>query len=420
MRILVIGSGGREHALVWKIAQSPRVSKIFCANGNGGIGEIAECVAIKPDEILKLADFVQKEKIDLTVVGSETPLTMGIADEFKRRGMKLFGPSAKAAQLEGSKIFAKNLMKKYGIPTAAYELFSNADAAKKYITAQGKPCVVKADGLSAGKGAIVCPTVQEALTAVDSIMSAEFGVAGKSIVIEEMMTGDEASIFVITDGKNFVLLPSAQDHKRALDGDKGKNTGGMGSYAPAPVVTDEILTRVKREIIEPTISAMAQEGCLYQGVIYCGIMMTPEGPKVVEFNCRFGDPECQVLMPLIKSDVMDIFLAVCENRLSSLKIDIDNSSAACVIMASGGYPDAYQKGKEIIGLDNSQKKAIVFHAGTEKRDDKFYTTGGRVLGITAVAENLQAAVDLAYARTQEISFENSFYRKDIAHRALKK
>lgn len=419
MKILVIGSGGREHALIWKIAQSKSVTHIYCAYGNGGIRSIAECLPIKPEDIQELCRFAQRNQIDLTIVGPEQPLTLGIVDLFQKNGLKIFGPSAKAAEIEGSKVFAKRLMKQYHIPTAAFETFTSAADAKTYITKTNQPCVVKADGLAAGKGAIVCPTVGEALAAVDTIKN-EFGDAGNSIVVEEMMEGEEASIFAISDGKNFIILPSAQDHKRIFDGDQGKNTGGMGAYAPAPVVTPKIMERIVNEIIEPTIAAMTNEGRMYQGVLYCGVMLTKNGPKVVEFNCRFGDPECQTVLPLIKSDLIEMFLSVADQNLNSYKLELHDQSAACVVMASGGYPDRYEKDKEISGLEKvDDTNTFVFHAGTEFRDGKIYSSGGRVLGVTSVSARLPDAIKQAYDAVNRIHFDKAQYRKDIGHRALK-
>ena len=419
MKILVIGSGGREHALVWKIAQSKKVTRIYCANGNGGIRSLAECIPIRPDDTDGLLEFALHNKIDLTVVGPEQPLTLGLVDVFKKNGLAVFGPSAKAAEIEGSKVFAKTLMKKYGIPTAAFEVFTETALAKKYISEKNRACVVKADGLAGGKGAIVCMTPDEALDAVDTIRN-EFGDAGHSIVVEEFMEGEEASIFVVTDGRNYVILPAAQDHKRIFDGDKGKNTGGMGAYAPAPVVTSTVLERVKKEIIEPTVYALASEGRVYQGVLYCGLMLTKAGPKVVEFNCRFGDPECQAVLPLIKSDIVDMFLSVTNEHIGSYQLELHNRFAVCVVMASGGYPDHYEKNKEISGLDSANvENTFVFHAGTEYKNGKVYSAGGRVLGITAVADHLSEAVKRAYSAVETLHFDKVHYRKDIACRALK-
>ncbi|MBL7995420.1 phosphoribosylamine--glycine ligase [bacterium] len=419
MKILVIGNGGREHALVWKIAQSEKVTHIYCAAGNGGIQSIAECIPIKSTDIKALLQFAIQNKIDLTIVGPEQPLTLGIVDLFQQHELNIFGPSAKAAEIEGSKVFAKNLMKKYGIPTASFESFTAVADAKAYITDLNQPCVVKADGLAAGKGAIVCPTLQEALTAVDTIKN-ELGAAGNSIVVEEMMEGEEASIFAVTDGTNYILLPAAQDHKRIFDGDRGKNTGGMGAYAPAPVMTSALLDRVKEEIIEPTILAMANEGRLYKGVLYCGLMLTPGGPKVVEFNCRFGDPECQAVLPLIKSDIVDMFLSVVNQNINSYKLEVHQQSSVCVVMASGGYPDLYEKNKEISGLDRmTGENTLIFHAGTDLINGKVYSSGGRVLGVTSYSEHLSDAIKKAYRAAEQIHFDKAYFRKDIGYRALR-
>ena len=419
MKILVIGNGGREHALAWKIAQSKKVTHIYCAEGNAGIRNIAECISIKATDCQGLLDFALRNKIDLTVVGPEQPLTLGIVDLFRDHGLKIFGPTARAAEIEGSKVFAKQLMKKYHIPTASFVTFMSAAEAKNYISNLNRSCVVKADGLAAGKGAIVCPTVEEALSAVD-IIKREFGTAGNSILVEEMMEGEEASIFAVTDGRGYIILPPAQDHKRVFDGDMGKNTGGMGAYAPAPVITSDILDRIKKEIIEPTIAAMAHEGRPYQGVLYCGIMLTRDGPKVVEFNCRFGDPECQVIMPLIKSDVIEMFLAVANQNIDACKIELHQQSSVCVVMASGGYPDHYEKSKEISGLYKiDDQNSIIFHAGTEFKDGKIFSNGGRVLGIASISERLPDAIQKAYTAVEKIHFNNAHYRKDIGYRALK-
>lgn len=419
MKILVIGSGGREHALAWKIAQSKKVTRLYCANGNGGIQSVADCVPIKPTDTDALLHFAKQNTIDLTVVGPEQPLSLGIVDVFKKNNLLIFGPTAKAAEIEASKVFAKMLMKKYEIPTAAFETFTSADAAKMYIQKMNQPCVVKADGLAAGKGAIVCPTTDEAITAVDTIKK-ELGDAGNSVVVEEMMEGEEASIFAITDGKDFIVLPAAQDHKRIFDGDKGKNTGGMGAYAPAPVVSVEIMEWVKKKIIGPTISAMAREGRPYEGALYCGLMLTKDGPKVVEFNCRFGDPECQAVLPLIKSDIIDLFIASATRSMGSYHPEFYSKYAACVVLASGGYPDLYEKNKEISGLEKiNDKDTLVFHAGTDMVNGKIFTTGGRVLGITATDNLLSGAVGKAYKAVDKIKFDKMHFRKDIGYRALK-
>lgn len=422
MNILVIGSGGREHALVWKIAQSRHASKIYCAPGNGGISEIAECVSIKVSDLDGLLRFAQEKKIDLTIVGSEEPLTLGIADKFTEHGQSVFGPSAKAAEIEGSKVFSKQLMKKYGVPTADFEIFSDAALAKEFVRSKNRSFVVKADGLAAGKGVIVAGNVQETLDAIDLIMSdKKFGSAGHKIIIEEKMTGEEASVFAVTDGKEYVFLPAAQDHKRIFDGDRGGNTGGMGAYAPAPAVTTEILEQVERTIIRPVIRGMESERRLYKGVLYCGLMLTDKGPKVVEFNCRFGDPECQVLMPLIDSDVVELFLAAAKGGLKEHALRLNAMAATCVVLASGGYPDAFEKGKTISGLEKTLSPGTtIFHAGTQKSGEKFITSGGRVLGVTAFTDTIAGSIQKAYETASRISFEGMYYRKDIGFRALKR
>lgn len=421
MKILVIGSGGREHALVWKLSQSRHLPQIFCAPGNAGTAQLAVNVPIKAGDVEALLEFARRENIDLTIVGSEEPLTLGVVDRFMQHGLKIFGPTAAAAEIESSKIFAKRLMKKYGVPTAAFGDFDDAEAAATFIRRHDRPMVIKADGLAAGKGVLVCDSVEESLHAVDIVMrDKKFGPAGERVVVEERLTGDEASIFAITDGQDYVLLPAAQDHKRVFDGDTGPNTGGMGAYAPAPMVTDDVLKKIRHTIIEPTIDAMRKEGRPYRGVLYCGLMMTADGPKVIEFNCRFGDPECQVLMPLLQTDLVDVCLAVAEQNLSTVTVSSSSDACACVVVASGGYPEAFQKGKAISGIDNAiNDRVIVFHAGTALQDGRLVTSGGRVLAVTAVAPTLREAVANAYAGVYNIRFDNMHYRNDIAHRALK-
>ncbi len=422
MYVLVIGSGGREHALIWKIRQSPKVTQIFAAPGNAGTAELAENVPIAPEQVERLADWAQEQSINLTVVGPEVPLTLGIVERFEEKGLTIFGPTSRAARLEGSKVFAKELMKKHGIPTAAFEVFADPEAAKAYVRTIGRPCVVKADGLAAGKGAVVCHSTGEAVEAIQLMMADRaFGSAGERVVIEEMMSGEEASVFAVTDGRDYAELPAVQDHKRALDGDRGKNTGGMGAYAPAPVVTPDVMAQVRTLIIEPTLAAMEREEAPYRGVLYCGLMLTTEGPKVVEFNCRFGDPECQVLMPLIRSDLVDMLLAVCERRLASYRPDIENRHAACVVMASGGYPDAYEKGKPISGLDRpADRSTVVFHSGTARSGDRIVTAGGRVLAVTSAGTTLPEALERCYRAVRSIHFDGAHYRTDIGHRALRR
>ncbi|MDD4909750.1 MAG: phosphoribosylamine--glycine ligase [Candidatus Omnitrophica bacterium] len=423
MKILVIGSGGREHALVWKIAQSKLVSKIFCAPGNGGISQQAECVDIKADDIAKLLDFARREKIDLTVVGPEAPLAAGIVDEFTNYKLRIFGPQKMAARLEASKVFAKELMAKYKVPTADFDIFEDADAARKYIDKIGAPCVIKADGLAQGKGVVVAKTADEAKKAVSAMMQEKiFGAAGKRIIIEECLQGQEASILVFTDSKEVIALASAQDHKRVFDNDEGPNTGGMGAYSPAPVVTAPLFKEILEKVVYRTIDGLVKEGITYKGVLYAGIMLTKEGPKTLEFNARFGDPETQAILPRLQSDLVEVMLAVSEQKLSRLKIlDWDSRACVCVVLASGGYPGNYEKGREISGLDEAAKvkDAVVFHAGTRKDKDRFYTNGGRVMGVTGLGEDIKTAIEHTYSAVEKISFEGMHYRKDIGWRAVK-
>jgi len=420
MKVLIIGSGGREHALVWKIDQSPYVEKIFCAPGNGGIASMAECVDIDGTDLKELVSFAQKESIDLTVVGPELPLTMGAADIFKNHGLAVFGPDKQAAVLEGSKAFTKNFLAKYNIPTADFQIFDNSKAAVQYIHDNQPPFVLKADGLAAGKGVLLCHSRNEAFQGVEDIMEVKkFGDAGKQLVIEEFMEGEEASILAITDGDNFITLPPAQDHKAIFEGDQGPNTGGMGAYAPAPVIDDDLLKQIKSDIIRPTIDGMKAEGRLYQGVLYAGLMITKTGPKIVEYNCRFGDPEVQAILPLLKTDLVDLMMEVAEGRLKAKEPETTPMSCICVVMASGGYPGSYQKGKTILGLDDVDQDVIVFHAGTRKENKLIVTSGGRVLGVTATGKTFLQAREKAYQAVGKIAFDGAYYRKDIGHRALK-
>ncbi len=424
MRVLVIGSGGREHALVWKIAQSKLVDKIFCAPGNGGISEIAECIDIKADDIKGLLDFARKEKIDFTVVGPEAPLSQGIVDEFKNYKLKIFGSNKKAAQLEASKVFAKELMLKYNVPTAKCQIFDNADAARKYIEKIGAPCVVKADGLAQGKGVIVAASVDEAKQAVTAMMQEKiFGAAGSKVIVEECLEGEEASILVITDSREVIALASSQDHKRIFDGDKGPNTGGMGAYSPAPVVTAPLFKEILEKIVYRTIDGLAKDGINYQGVLYAGVMLTKDGPKTLEFNVRFGDPETEAILPRLKSDLVEIMLATSEQKLNRLRtLDWDNRACVCVVCASGGYPGDYEKGKEIFGLEEAKtmEDIMVFHSGTQRTQErKIVTNGGRVLGVTGLGNTIKEAIDKTYQAVEKIHFEGMQYRKDIGRRALK-
>jgi len=431
MRVLVIGSGGREHALVWKIAQSKLADKIFCAPGNGGISEVAECIDIKADDILALLDFARKEKIDLTVVGPEAPLSLGIVDEFRNYHLRIFGPGKKAAQLEASKVFAKELMAKYRVPTADFKIFDNAREAKTYIERIGAPCVIKADGLAQGKGVIVAQTIDQAKQAIISIMENRvFGEAGKKVIVEECLEGQEASIIVVTDSREVIALAPSQDHKRVFDDDQGPNTGGMGAYSPAPVVTAGLFKEILEKIVYRTIDGLAKDGIDYQGVLYAGVMLTKDGPKTLEFNVRFGDPETEAILPRLKSDLVEVMLAAAEGKLSRVRtLEWDNRACVCVVCASGGYPGEYEKGKEISGLEEAAKikDTVVFHAGTKKLSAvssqlsaKYVTNGGRVLGVTGLGNTIKEAIDKTYEAVDKIHFEGMHYRRDIGRKAISK
>ena len=417
MKVLVVGSGGREHAIVWAISKSPRVSKIYCAPGNAGISRLAECIPIKALEFEKLADFAQEEKIDLIMVAPDDPLCLGAVDYFTGRGLRAFGPVKAAAEIEGSKVFAKNLMKKYGIPTAAYEVFDDSMAAKSYLRSRNTyPAVIKAEGLALGKGVIIAQSEKEAFEAVEEIMEdRKFGEAGSRVVIEEFLTGQEVSVLAFTDGKTIVPMVSAQDHKRAYDGDEGLNTGGMGTFSPSRLYTKEIAEECMRNIFLPTMQAMNAEGRTFRGVLYFGLIMTEQGVKVIEYNSRFGDPEAQVVLPRLKTDLLDIFDAVIDGRLSELDIKWNDEAAVCVVLASGGYPEQYETGYPITGLEEAEKLgAILFHAGTKlDAEGRFITAGGRVLGVTAMGENLDKAIANAYKAVKKIHFEKMHYRTDI-------
>ncbi|MGB4505387.1 MAG: phosphoribosylamine--glycine ligase [Syntrophaceticus sp.] len=421
MKVLVVGGGGREHTLVWKLKKSPRVDKIYCAPGNGGIARDAECISIAAEDIKGLAEFAEREKIDLTVVGPEAPLVAGIGDLFSSRGLKLFGPRGKAALLEGSKVFAKQVMSKYSVATAAFAVFQDAIEALNYVRKLGGPCVVKADGLAAGKGVIIAKNTEEAEDAVKLVMEKRaFGEAGNSVVIEELLEGEEVSVLAFTDGKTIRPLVASQDHKRIYDGDQGPNTGGMGAYSPPPVYTEDLHARVLREVLEPVIYGLAADGIQYKGVIYAGLMLTKKGPYVLEFNCRFGDPETQVVIPRLKTDLVDVMEAVVEERLDDVQLEWDPRAAVCVVMASGGYPGSYEKGKVITGLDQLPPDVLAFHAGTAISGEQLVTSGGRVLGITGFGATIEEAVQRAYAGVEKIHFDGMHYRHDIAYRALKK
>ena len=421
MKILVIGSGGREHTLVWKLAQSPKASKIYCAPGNAGIAQIAENINICADNIPALRDFALKNKIDITVVGPEVPLTLGIVDEFEAQGLKIFGPSKKGALIEGSKIFAKNLMKKYNIPTADFATFTDYEKAIQYIKKIGAPVVVKADGLAAGKGVIICKNETEANDAVKRILKEKkFGDAGNEIVIEECLVGEEASLLCFTDGKTIIPMASAQDHKRINDFDEGPNTGGMGAYSPAPILTADLLKIVEKEILQPTIKGMEAEGHYYKGILYVGLMITKNGPKVLEYNARFGDPETQCIIPRLKTDLLEIILKTIDCKLNNMALEWDNRPAVCVVLSAGGYPGSYKKGEEIEGLDNAREldDVIIFHAGTAEKDGKIITSGGRVLGVVGLGETIRHAIDRSYMAVKLINFKDMHYRKDIGEKAL--
>jgi phosphoribosylamine--glycine ligase len=421
MRVLVVGTGGREHALVWKLRQSPRVKEIFATPGNAGIAELAECADISGPEVRRLADFASQRGIDLTVVGPELPLTLGIVDEFESRGLRIFGANQQAAILEGSKVFAKRLMKKYKVPTGFFQTFYRADDARRYIQDVGAPIVVKADGLASGKGAIVCPTVKEGLEAVKLIMDDRvFGDAGEKVVVEEFLTGEEASFLAFTDGQTVLPMASAQDHKPVFDDDKGPNTGGMGAYSPAPVVTDEVHRRIMDRIMIPTVKAMASEGRPYRGVLYAGLMIKAGEPKALEFNARFGDPEAQPLLMRMDSDLLPILEAVIDRRLHEVEIRWRSEPAVCVVMASGGYPGSYEKGKVISGLGAASrlKDVEVFHAGTSLEAGKVVTNGGRVLGVTALGKDVPDAIARAYRAVEKIRWDGVHYRTDIGQKAV--
>ncbi|KAF0134745.1 MAG: phosphoribosylamine--glycine ligase [Candidatus Saganbacteria bacterium] len=421
MKILVIGSGGREHTLVWKLAQSPKASKIYCAPGNAGIAQIAENINICADNIPALRDFALKNKIDITVVGPEVPLTLGIVDEFEAQGLKIFGPSKKGALIEGSKIFAKNLMKKYNIPTADFATFTDYEKAIQYIKKIGAPVVIKADGLAAGKGVIICKNETEANDAIKRILKdREFGNAGNEIVIEECLVGEEASLLCFTDGKTIISMASAQDHKRINDFDEGPNTGGMGAYSPAPILTADLLKIVEKEILQPTIKGMEAEGHYYKGILYVGLMITKNGPKVLEYNARFGDPETQCIIPRLKTDLLEIILKTIDCKLNNMALEWDNRPAVCVVLSAGGYPGSYKKGEEIEGLDNAREldDVIIFHAGTAEKDGKIITSGGRVLGVVGLGETIRHAIDRSYMAVKLINFKDMHYRKDIGEKAL--
>lgn len=416
MKILIVGSGGREHAIAWKVAQSERVEKIYCAPGNAGIEEYAECVNIGAMEFDKLAAFAKEKEIDLTVIGMDDPLVGGVVDVFEAQGLKVFGPRKNAAILEGSKAFSKDLMKKYNIPTAAYENFHDPEKALEYLETAKFPIVLKADGLALGKGVLICNDLEEAKAGVKSIMQdKQFGSSGDCMVVEEFMTGREVSVLSFVDGKTIKTMTSAQDHKRAGDGDTGLNTGGMGTFSPSPFYTEEIDEYCQKYIFQPTVDAMAAEGREFKGIIFFGLMLTEDGPKVLEYNARFGDPETQVVLPRMKTDIVDVFEACVDGTLDQVDLEFEKNAAVCVVLASDGYPVKYEKGFVIKGFENFKDKDgyYVFHAGTKKTDAGIVTNGGRVLGVTAKGEDLKTARANAYDAVQWIDFENKYYRHDI-------
>ena len=417
MKVLIIGSGGREHAIAWKVAQNPQVEKIYCAPGNGGIGQVAECVPIGAMEFDKLAAFAKEREIDLTIVGMDDPLVGGVVDVFEKEGLRVFGPRKNAAILEGSKAFSKDLMKKYNIPTAAYENFDNPEEAIAYLKEKAEfPIVLKADGLALGKGVLICNTLEEAEEGVKTIMlDKKFGSAGNTLVIEEFMTGREVSVLSFVDGKTIKTMTSAQDHKRAKDGDQGLNTGGMGTFSPSPFYTKEIDEFCQKNIYQPTVDAMAAEGREFKGIIFFGLMLTEKGPKVLEYNARFGDPEAQVVIPRMKNDMIEVCEACIDGTLDQINLEFEDNAAVCVVLASDGYPVSYEKGFPIEGLENFEGKEgyYVFHAGTALKDGKIVTNGGRVLGVTAKGATLKEARKNAYAATEWIQFKNKYMRHDI-------
>jgi phosphoribosylamine---glycine ligase len=424
MHVLVIGGGGREHAICHALARSPGLTRLSCAPGNAGIGSVAELVPIEPSQRRALLQFCEDQGVGLVVIGPEAPLVAGLAEELDAAGFHVVGPTAAAAQLEGSKAFAKAFMARHGIPAARSRTFSPDEVsnAEAFVASGSFPIVLKADGLASGKGVVIAENLDEAKRALREILVEEvFGAAGRCVVVEEFLEGEEASVFVLTDGRDYVLLPTAQDHKRIGEGDTGPNTGGMGAYAPAPVATIEVMERVEREIIQPTLQGMAEEGRPYQGVLYCGLMITESGPRVIEFNCRLGDPEAQVILPLLDTDVLELFDAVARTQLRSVEVRLRDGAAACVVLASEGYPATPTLGRAITGLENVPEDALVFHAGTLVNGmGTLVTAGGRVLGVTGLGPDLQSALDRAYAAVEAISFEGMQFRQDIGRRGLER
>lgn len=422
MKVLVVGSGGREHAIVWSLKKNANIEKIYCAPGNAGIGLDAECVPIGAMEFDKLVDFAKKENIDFTIIGMDDPLVGGVVDAFEKEGLRVFGPRKNAAIIEGSKAFSKDLMKKYGIPTAKYESFTDYEEAKKYLDSQEMPIVIKADGLALGKGVLICMTREEAEEGLKEIMlDKKFGSAGNAVVIEEFLQGPEVSVLSFCDGKTVVPMVSAQDHKRALDGDKGLNTGGMGTFSPSVFYTEEMNEECMKTIFQPTVDAMAKEGRPFVGILYFGLMLTKDGMKVIEYNARFGDPETQVVLPRLKTDLLEIMEACVAGKLADMNIEWYDNAAVCVVLASGGYPVEYEKGFEIKGLDEIKKynNIVVFHAGTAEKDGKLVTNGGRVLGITGIGDNINEAIKTAYEGVEIVDFDKKHFRTDIGRKEYK-
>jgi phosphoribosylamine--glycine ligase len=416
MKVLIVGSGGREHAIAVSVAKSPKVDKIYCAPGNAGIAGVAECVDIKAMELEKLADFAYKEKIDLTIIGMDDPLVAGVVDVFEAKGLRVFGPARNAAIIEGSKAFSKELMKKYNIPTAAYEVFNTPEAARKYLETCNYPIVLKADGLALGKGVLICEDKAAAMEGVKTLMEdKQFGDAGNTIVIEEFLTGREVSVLCYCDGSTIKPMTSAQDHKRAKDNDEGLNTGGMGTFSPSPFYTDDVKEFCETKVFQPTIDAMKKEGRPFKGILFVGLILTPAGPRVLEYNARFGDPEAQVVLPRMKTDIIDVMEACIDGRLDEIDLEFEDNAAVCVILASDGYPESYEKGKVITGLDAFDGKDgyYVYHSGTKFDGDNIVTNGGRVLGVTAKGATLKEARENAYKATEWISFDNKYMRHDI-------
>ena len=421
MKILVVGSGGREHALVWKLKSSPLVKKIYVAPGNAGISLMADCVDIKVDDLAGLAAFAARENIDLTVVGPETPLTLGIVDVFEEKGLRIFGPNKKAAEIEGSKAFAKEFMRKYHIPTASFRIFEDMHEALAFVNTAAYPLFIKASGLAAGKGAVKATNAEEGRLVVEQIMGEKiFGAAGNRIVIEDCLVGQEVTVMAFTDGKTIIPMLSSQDHKQIYDGDQGPNTGGMGAYCPTRIVDEQMMQTIVEQILEPTVYGLEKEGRKYKGILYAGLMVTDFGPKVIEYNCRFGDPETQAVLPLLKSDLADIFIAIVDGNLNIVETVWKEGAAVCIIMAAKGYPQKAELGQKISGIRTYRENhAYLFHAGTRKENDDWFTSGGRVLGVTAINKDIRSALKSVYETVEKIQFEGAQYRRDIAYQALK-